>query len=50
MSIWAHGAAYEAYVGRWSRAVARAFVPRLGLPDGGLPSEAIDPDAVPPAG
>lgn len=35
MSIWAHGAAYEAYVGRWSRAVAQAFVPRLGLPDGG---------------
>jgi SAM-dependent methyltransferase len=27
---WAHGVAYEAYMGRWSRAVARAFVDWLG--------------------
>jgi SAM-dependent methyltransferase len=32
--VWADGAAYEAYVGRWSRKVAAEFVPRLGVPDG----------------
>ena len=30
--VWAEGAAYEAYVGRWSRLVAREFVRRLGVP------------------
>jgi SAM-dependent methyltransferase len=29
---WAGGTAYEAYVGRWSRAVARRFLPRLDVP------------------
>ena len=30
--VWAVGAAYEAYVGRWSRPVAREFVRWLGVP------------------
>ena len=30
-SVWASGAAYEAYVGRWSRLVARAFVEWLAV-------------------
>jgi len=30
--VWAVGAAYEAYVGRWSRSVAREFVRWLGVP------------------
>lgn len=30
--VWAVGAAYESYVGRWSRHVARAFVEWLGVP------------------
>jgi SAM-dependent methyltransferase len=33
--VWAIGAAYEPYVGRWSRLVARAFVPWLGVAPGG---------------
>jgi SAM-dependent methyltransferase len=33
--IWAVGAAYEAYVGRWSRRVAEAFVHWLDRPPGG---------------
>jgi SAM-dependent methyltransferase len=32
---WASGDAYEPYVGRWSRAVARQFLAWLGLPPGG---------------
>jgi SAM-dependent methyltransferase len=32
--LWAAGDAYEAYVGRWSRRVARAFVPALEVPAG----------------
>jgi SAM-dependent methyltransferase len=32
MSIWASGAAYEPYVGRWSRLVAREFVAWLAVP------------------
>jgi SAM-dependent methyltransferase len=32
--VWASGAAYEPYVGRWSRLVAQNFVPWLGLPAG----------------
>ena len=31
---WADGARYEAYVGRWSRPVAREFVAGLGVPAG----------------
>jgi SAM-dependent methyltransferase len=31
---WADGARYEAYVGRWSRPVAREFVDRLDVPAG----------------
>jgi SAM-dependent methyltransferase len=31
---WADGARYEAYVGRWSRPVARAFADRLDVPAG----------------
>jgi SAM-dependent methyltransferase len=31
---WASGAAYEAYVGRWSRGVAREFVAWLAIPPG----------------
>jgi SAM-dependent methyltransferase len=33
--IWAVGDAYEAYIGRWSRAVAAEFVTWLALPPGG---------------
>ncbi len=33
--VWAHGDAYESYVGRWSRVVAREFLAWLSiLPDG----------------
>src|SRR6185503_7510588 len=32
--VWASGAAYEPYVGRWSRLVARAFLAWLALPTG----------------
>jgi SAM-dependent methyltransferase len=32
--LWTSGDAYEAYVGRWSRRVARAFVPALDVPPG----------------
>lgn len=32
--VWTEGDAYEAYVGRWSRRVAAAFVPWLDVPDG----------------
>jgi len=32
MSIWASGSPYEAYVGRWSRAVARELLAWLGVP------------------
>ncbi|MET7806437.1 class I SAM-dependent methyltransferase [Micromonospora chersina] len=32
--VWADGAAYEAYVGRWSRLVAHDFLRRLALPPG----------------
>jgi SAM-dependent methyltransferase len=32
LDIWAVGTAYEAYVGRWSRLVAREFVRGLGVP------------------
>ncbi|MEV4166312.1 class I SAM-dependent methyltransferase [Nonomuraea dietziae] len=32
---WAAGAAYEAYIGRWSRPVAEAFLRWLGVPAGG---------------
>jgi SAM-dependent methyltransferase len=31
-SVWGSGAAYEPYVGRWSRLVARAFLAWLALP------------------
>jgi SAM-dependent methyltransferase len=34
-SIWASGDAYEPYVGRWSRLVARELVAWLGVPPGG---------------
>jgi SAM-dependent methyltransferase len=33
--IWASGMAYEPYVGRWSRLVAREFLAWLNLPPGG---------------
>ena len=33
--IWASGDAYEPYVGRWSRAVARQFLAWLAVPSGG---------------
>src|SRR6187402_2884709 len=33
--VWASGDAYEPYVGRWSRAVARHFLAWLGVPPGG---------------
>jgi SAM-dependent methyltransferase len=33
--VWSAGAAYEPYIGRWSRAVARAFVPWVGAVPGG---------------
>ena len=32
--VWAVGGAYEAYMGRWSRLVAREFLPWLGVADG----------------
>jgi SAM-dependent methyltransferase len=32
--VWASGAAYEPYVGRWSRAVARTFLQWLDVPSG----------------
>ena len=32
--VWAVGDAYEAYVGRWSRRVAEAFLQRLDVPEG----------------
>lgn len=32
--MWAHGDAYEAYVGRWSRQVAPLFLSWLDIPDG----------------
>ncbi|HEY8491193.1 MAG TPA: class I SAM-dependent methyltransferase [Dehalococcoidia bacterium] len=35
MTAWASGEAYEPYVGRWSRLVAREFVPWLAAPPGG---------------
>ena len=31
--VWASGDAYEPYVGRWSRLVARQFVTWLGVPE-----------------
>ena len=31
---WVSGDRYEAYVGRWSRQVARRFVPSLGVAEG----------------
>jgi SAM-dependent methyltransferase len=34
VSIWVSGAAYAAYIGRWSRLVAREFVPWLAVPPG----------------
>ncbi|GAA4576471.1 class I SAM-dependent methyltransferase [Micromonospora coerulea] len=34
MTQWVDGAAYEAYVGRWSRLVAAEFLRRLDLPTG----------------
>jgi SAM-dependent methyltransferase len=33
--VWASGDAYEPYVGRWSRLIAREFVNWLGVPSGG---------------
>jgi SAM-dependent methyltransferase len=33
--VWASGAAYEPYVGRWSRLVAREFLRWLAVPPGG---------------
>lgn len=33
--VWASARAYEPYVGRWSRAVARIFVERLAVPPAG---------------
>jgi SAM-dependent methyltransferase len=35
MDAWSSGDSYEAYVGRWSRPVARRFLEWLGLPAGG---------------
>jgi SAM-dependent methyltransferase len=32
--VWAQHTAYEDYIGRWSRSVAAAFVPRLGVAPG----------------
>jgi len=32
--VWASGQAYDAYVGQWSRLVAREFLPWLGRPNG----------------
>ena len=36
--VWASGDAYEPYVGRWSRLVARQFVAWLGVPQIGSTS------------
>lgn len=33
--VWASGAAYEPYVGRWSRVIAREFLAWLAVPPGG---------------
>ena len=33
--VWVRGDAYEPYVGRWSRAVAREFLAWLAMPPGG---------------
>lgn len=33
MTMWSHGEAYEAYVGRWSRQVAVRFLTRLRAPE-----------------
>ena len=33
LEAWASGDAYERYVGRWSRAAAREFIPWLQIPD-----------------
>jgi SAM-dependent methyltransferase len=35
IDVWASGDAYQPYVGRWSRAVARQFLAWLDLPPGG---------------
>jgi SAM-dependent methyltransferase len=35
VDVWASGDAYEPYVGRWSRAVARQFLAWLDMPPGG---------------
>jgi hypothetical protein len=32
--VWSVGVAYEAYVGRWSRVVAQAFLSWLDVPAG----------------
>ena len=32
--VWASGDAYEPYVGRWSRSVARVFLPWLSAESG----------------
>jgi len=32
---WEDASAYERFMGRWSRALARELVPRLGVPEGG---------------
>ena len=34
--VWAVGDAYEPYVGRWSRLVARELAAWLGVADGGI--------------
>src|SRR5512132_4223425 len=36
VEVWAVGRAYEPYVGRWSRLVARQFLAWLGVADRGL--------------
>src|SRR5512142_2588824 len=33
--VWQSARSYETYIGRWSRAVARKFVPSLGVDSGG---------------
>jgi SAM-dependent methyltransferase len=35
LDVWAAGAAYDAYVGRWSHRVAEVFLPWLDAPSGG---------------
>jgi ubiquinone/menaquinone biosynthesis C-methylase UbiE len=32
--MWTGGSSYESYIGRWSRLVARQFVPWLNIPSG----------------